>query len=114
MARATHSPLSPAGKVAIPTKMYIVVFTTEVDWKDSKKALVFPRERQANSPQQKPAASFEEGPAAFPPYGHLEGNRLHVSIFLVLLKITSGTLPYMNMGQSIRRLLLPVGTECYC
>ena len=72
------------------------------------------RERQASSPQHQPAASFQEGAAAFSPSRHLGGHRIHVTIFWVLLKNTSGTVPYMNMGESVRRLLSPAWTECYC
>lgn len=88
--------------------------TTEVDWKASKKAIVFLRERQASSPQHQPAASYQDGAAAFSPSRHLQGHRIHVSVFLVLLKNTSATLPYMNMRESIRTLLLTAWTEWYC
>ena len=36
----------PTGKVTVSSELYSVTFTTEVDWKDSKKALVFLNERQ--------------------------------------------------------------------
>ena len=73
--------------------MYIIIFTTEVDWKDTKKALVCLRERQAGSPLQQSFASLLQQTAAFSPQGHLEGHRKQVSTLLVLLKNNSGTVP---------------------
>ena len=72
------------------------------------------RERQASSPQHHPAASCQEGAAAFSASRHLGGHRIQVTVFWVLLKNTFGTVPYMNMGESVRRFLSTAWTECYC
>ena len=68
--------------------------------------LVFHRQRQASSPQQHLGVFLHERPTLFPPYGHLEGNRIYVSTLLALLKNSSGLFFNMNTGQSIWRLCL--------
>lgn len=94
--------------------MYIATFTTEVDWKDTKKVIVFLRGRQASSLHQQTGASLQEKPTSSPPQGHLEGHNTHISTLLVLLKKTQGLFLDTNMGQSIRRISLPAWTECDC
>ena len=80
--------------------MYIVKFTTEVDWKDTKKVIVFLRGRQASSPHQQPGVSLQEKPTSFPPQGHLEGHSAHIRTLLVLLKKAQGLFLDRNMGRA--------------
>lgn len=98
LAGDTHSQISPTGKVTLSSKMYIVIFTTELLWKVTMKALVFLREKQESSPQQQPAASLQKRPSAFPFWGHLEGHRLHVCTLFVLLKNNAGTFLWYEHG----------------